>query len=170
MRTLVHAVLLALIPSAAFADAPTDEAAIAASDQNMAAPLIAAGDRWRVLYEASEWDELLTLYTPDAVLMTQGSPKIEGRGAIVAFLRRLSDGGGSAAMQFDAEEAIIDGEYGFVTAKYRMDITMAGSEPVILAGRSLLIYKWQDEAWKLWRDIDNFAPDVTPADFEEGSP
>lgn len=36
-----------------------------------------------------------------------------------------------------------------------------------IAGRTFHAYKWQDGEWKLWRVIDNHAPDVTPADFSE---
>ncbi|MEM7703704.1 MAG: DUF4440 domain-containing protein [Pseudomonadota bacterium] len=125
-----------------------------------------AGERWRRLYEAGDWMGLRTLYTDDAVLMSQGQPKIEGADAILVFLQRLSQQGAKVTFAFAPEEVEIEGELGIVTAKYRMDIAFPGKDAVKVAGRSLLIYKWQDGSWKLWRDIDNFASDVTPEDFE----
>jgi len=123
------------------------------------------GAYWQVLYEAGEWEELRTLYADDAVLMTQGQAKIEGADAILAFLQRLSNTGADVAFRFKPEEAVVEGDLGFVTAKYRMDISFPGKEPTVVVGRSFLVYKWADGRWKLWRDIDNLAPDVTPDDF-----
>lgn len=128
--------------------------------------LIAAGERWRQLYQAGDWDTLRTLYTDDAVLMSQGQPKRDGADTIVTFLQRLSRQGAKVTFQFAPEEAVIEAGLGFVTAKYRMDIAIPGSEPASVAGRSLLIYKWQEGSWKLWRDIDNLAPDAKLEDFE----
>lgn len=132
--------------------------------------LVVAGERWKILYEAGEWAGLRALYADDAVLMSQGQPKLEGADTILAFLQRLSQQGAKVTFQFSPEEAVIENGLGFVIAKYRMDIAFPGKEPVAVAGRSMLVYKWvQAEgggSWKLWRDIDNFAQDVTPADFE----
>lgn len=130
--------------------------------------LAAAGQRWQEAYEARDWAGLRRLYTDDAVLMTQGQPKIVGADKIVAFLQRIPNAEGSVQFRFANEEVTLDpAGYGTVTAKYRMDIAPPGRDPVVVAGRSLLIYRWQDGEWKLWRDIDNLAPDVTPADFPQ---
>jgi len=159
--------LLAPLAALALACCAGVEPPLAATPTNeqSSAGLVEAGARWQVLYEAGEWEELRTLYADDAVLMTQGQPKIEGADAILAFLQRLSQSGAKVGFRFDPEEAVVEGDLGFVTAKYRMDIAFPGREPSSLAGRSFLVYKWQDGMWKLWRDIDNLAPDVTPEDF-----
>lgn len=128
--------------------------------------LVDAGEQWKQLYEAGDWEALRALYTEDAVLMSQGQPKLEGADTIVTFLQRLSQQGATVTFRFVPEEAVIDSGLGFVIARYRMDIVFPGAEPVAVAGRSMLVYKWQSGGWKLWRDIDNFAPDVTPESFE----
>lgn len=145
-----------------------EQAPASANNSDRQALLAAAGQRWQEAYEARDWARLRGLYTDDAVLMTQGQPKIVGADKIVAFLQRIPNAGGSVQFRFANEEVTLDpGGHGTVTAKYRMDIAFPGREPVIVAGRSLLIYRWQDGEWKLWRDIDNLAPDVTPADFPQ---
>lgn len=131
------------------------------------AALVKAGQDWKTLYEAGDWGALRQLYTDDAVLMTANQEKIEGADNILAFLQRLSGTGAKVEFRFEPEEAVAKPPFGFVTAKYRMDIAIPGRDPVVVAGRSFLVYKWLDGEWKLWRDIDNFAPDVTAADFED---
>ncbi len=133
------------------------------------------GEVWRQHYEARDWDALRALYADDAVLMTQGQSRIEGADAIVAFLRRVPDSGGTAQFVFENEDISTNAGWsedsgadtGFVTAKYRMTISYPGRDPIVVAGRSFLVYKWQDGEWRLWRDIDNLAPDVTPKGFTD---
>lgn len=155
--------LLAGCQSYADPPAPIRPAALQQAD---AAALELAGERWKQLYEAGDWVAIRQLYANDAVLMTNGQPKLVGPDAIVGFLRRLSDMGAKVTFRFDNEEILVDRPYGFVTAKYRMDIAFPGRDPATAAGRSYLVYKLEDGAWKLWRDIDNLAPDATAADFE----
>ncbi|XUU61179.1 YybH family protein [Erythrobacter sp. HA6-11] len=140
-----------------------------AEDKSMQLSL--EGERWRTLYQAGDWEALRALYTDDAVLMTQGQPKIEGADNIVAFLQRIPNAGGTVQFQFENEE-VHTGEgpfpdFGFVTAKYMMTITFPGQEPVQVAGRSFLVYKWEGGEWKLWRDIDNLAPDASTEEFAQ---
>lgn len=141
--------------------------ASAGTDAGLDPSLVAAGETWLSHYEAGDWEGLRALYTDDAVLMTQGQEKIEGADNIVAFLQRLANMGASVTFQFKPEEALVENELGFVTALYRMDIAFPGRDPAVVTGRSLLIYKRVDGQWKLWRDIDNLAPDVTPESFPQ---
>ncbi|MEM6908175.1 MAG: nuclear transport factor 2 family protein [Pseudomonadota bacterium] len=130
------------------------------------ARLIEMGEKWRAHYEAGEWGLLKALYADDAVLMTHGTKPLSGRNQIITFLQRLSDNGATVRFRFEPEEARVKGALGIVTAKYRMDIAFPDRAENQIAGRSLLIYKWNDGDWRLWRDIDNFAPDVTPESFD----
>ncbi len=127
--------------------------------------LAAQGERWLELLNQGNWEALRELYTEDAVLMTHGQAKIEGADAIVTFLQRVPRAGGEVEFSFDNEEIMVDDEIGFVTAKYMMTMTLPGREPIVAAGRSFLVYRWEGDSWKLWRDIDNLAPDATPEAF-----
>ena len=143
----------------------------AAAQQSAEAQLVMAGERWGQRHAAADWEGLRELYTDDAVLMPNGQPKIEGADNIVAFLRRVPDAGGTTRIIFQNEEVHVDmlGGYpdrGIVTAKYLMTITMPETAPVQIAGRALLVYRWEGGAWKLWRDMDNSAPDVRIEDLQ----
>lgn len=139
----------------------------AESDAGREEALGEAGMVWNNAIKAQDWEALRSLYTDDAVLMTQGQPKIEGADAILSFLQRIPNAGGTVDFAFDNEEVVVEGDLGTVTATYLMTISFPERDPIKVAGRSLLIYKWQDGEWKLWRDIDNLAPDVTPESFAD---
>lgn len=123
--------------------------------------LIAAGQEWKTLYETGNWAALRALYADDAVLMTQGTAKLEGADTIIGYLQRIGEAGGRAVIDFAPEEARAEGEHGFVTARYRMSVSLPGKPPATIAGRSMLVYKWAKGQWLLWRDMDNLAPDAS---------
>lgn len=170
MKRLSLLLPLALLLPACTQSAAPDDAALPGDDVSKDArqeQLANIGEVWRATYASGDWEALRALYADDAVLMTQGNEKIVGADNIIAFLRRLIDAGAKVEFQFMPEDVVANGDVGFFTAKYRMDITMPdAAAPTIVAGRSFLVYKWQDGSWKLWRDIDNFAPDATPEDFQ----
>lgn len=93
--------------------------------------------------------------------MTDRAPAQIGADAIVAYLRRFGDSGAKVDFRFEPEDIRVERPYGFVIAKYWMTAQVPGrAEPVKTAGRSLLVYKWRDGTWRLWRDMDNTTPDV----------
>jgi ketosteroid isomerase-like protein len=127
--------------------------------------IIDHGNAWSALYEAGKVDEMRTLYEGDAWLMTQGAPLARGVDAILTFLRRNKERGYAVRFATDPEEIVIDGRYAFLTAKYWMTITPPGRDGIDLAGRSILIFKrGKDRKWRIWRDMDNMAPDVRKED------
>jgi len=158
-------VLIAALALATSHSAPAMAQADAASIEDRTALLAAQGEKWRDILLSGDWAALRELYAHDAVLMTQGQAKIEGADAIVAFLQRVPKAGGSVDFTFENEEVIAKHGLGFVTARYLMTVTFPGREPILAAGRSFLVYKWDGTGWKLWRDIDNLAPDATAQDF-----
>lgn len=157
---------LALLASPALAQ---DSEMRPATEVEMAevAQLIEAAEQWEAYYEAGEWEQIRTLYTDDAVLMTHGVEKISGADNIVAFLQRLGNMGASVNFDINVEEAVIRGDMGFLTSLYRMTIVFPGSEePTIVTGRSYIVYIRSEDGWLLWRDMDNQAPDAGPEAFE----
>ena len=127
------------------------------------AELAAAGDNWNALYATGDWAALRLLYTDDAWLMTDKAPAAKSADAIIAYLRRYRDMGASVTFRFEPEDIRVDGKVGTVVAKYWMTAQIPGRPQVRSAGRSMLIYRWVDGQWKLWRDMDNTTPDVSVA-------
>lgn len=149
MKTVMLA--LALLISASASAGPQEEG------------LKAEGDRWNAAYAAGDWTALRALYADDAWLMTDKAPAAKGADAIIAYLRRFKDRGATVRFRFEPEHVQAQMPLGIVVARYWMTAQLPGGGPPIQsAGRSMLIYKWQDGGWKLWRDMDNTTPDVTP--------
>lgn len=151
LRLAAAALALALAGCAAAPPPSTDAATIAAE-----------GERWNAAYAAGDWTGLRALYADDAWLMTDKAPAAKGADAIVAYLRRSRERGATVRFRFEPEDIRVDRPYAFMVSKYWMTAQLGQREPIRTAGRSLLIYQWRDGGWKLWRDIDNTTPDVTP--------
>ncbi|MFN2098489.1 YybH family protein [Altererythrobacter sp. MF3-039] len=135
-----------------------DDEAMGATAESLAA----AGAEWNAALQAQDWKALRALYSDDVWLMTDKAPALKDADAIVRYLRRFADQGAKTSFEFEPEDVQVDYPYGFVTSPYRMAVQVPGrDEPIRSAGRALLIYKWQDGGWKLWRDMDNTTPDVT---------
>ncbi len=122
------------------------------------------GKLWSQLYEAGKVDEMRPLYEPDAWLMTQGAPAQKGVDAILAYLKRNKGGGSKVSFAVEPEQIIIDGNRAFLISKYWMTITPPGKPAIDAAGRSFLVFKRHKREWRIWRDIDNMAPDVRAED------
>ena len=147
IRTLLCALALALLPSAALA-------------RDQKAEIAAQGDLWNAAYSAGDWAALRKLYTDDAWLMTDKAPAAKGADAIIAYLRRFKDQGATVAFRFEPEHIAIEGKLGILVAKYWMTAQLPGKPAIKSAGRSMLIYKRAGKRWLLWRDMDNTTPDV----------
>ncbi len=137
--------------------------AVPASAGPLEDSLKAQGDKWNAAYGAGDWAALRALYADDAWLMTDKAPVAKGADAIITYLRRFKDRGATVRFRFEPEDVQASKPFGFVIARYWMTAQLpGGAAPVRSAGRSMLVYKWQAGGWKLWRDIDNTTPDVTP--------
>ena len=128
------------------------------------AAIAAQGDLWNAAYSAGDWAALRALYTEDAWLMTDNAPAAKGADAIIAYLRRFRDMDATVTFRFAPEDISIEHPLGVSVARYWMTAQLPGRPLIQTAGRSLLIYKWQDGSWKLWRDMDNTTPDVKVGD------
>ena len=125
---------------------------------------------WARLYAAGDMAAMAALYEPDAWLMTQGVPALRGRDAILDHLGR-SAGGPAPDIRFANEQIRIEGDRAYLISKFWLEMPRADAPPVQLAGRSFLVFrKGPDGAWRLWRDMDNAAPDVRWEDRPEAAP
>jgi uncharacterized protein (TIGR02246 family) len=125
------------------------------------AALDAFSTAWRTAYQAGDFDALRDLYEPDAWLMTRDQPARKGREAILAYFKASRQPGSTAVITFESEDTVIDGDYAFKIALWRLESPKAIGEPLRDAGRSLVVFKrGEDGKWRLWRDIDNRTPDA----------
>jgi uncharacterized protein (TIGR02246 family) len=134
----------------------------AAIDSPDAAALRAHGETWARLYSAGDVDGMADLYEADAWLMTAGVPLLRGRDAILDYFRGRVALPVDARWAFREEDLSIDGDTGTLVSQYWLTVTpKAGGAARSFAGRSLLVYKrGEDGRWRIWRDMDNAAPDV----------
>lgn len=127
------------------------------------------GRDWKRLFEAGDTEGLRPMYEPDAVLMSHGSEPQVGVDAILSFLGRNKAAGNQVTIDFANENITIDGERAYLTAKYWMTITLTDGNAIDVMGRSFLVYKKSTAGrWRLWRDMDNQAPDVVATDRPVG--
>ncbi len=124
--------------------------------------IIQWADDWKSHIEAGKIEQMRAMYEPDAILMAHRALPQKGVDAILGFLGRNKSQGNQVTIDFANEEIIVEGKRAYLTAKYWMTITPKNSDSIDVKGRSFLVFKkGLDGKWRLWRDIDNFAPDVT---------
>ncbi|SIN59748.1 Ketosteroid isomerase homolog [Parasphingorhabdus marina DSM 22363] len=156
------ALLIASLPAATPVAANHAAAEAMAADTRL---IIDWGTAWKRHFEAGDTEKLRDMYEPDAVLMANGAPPKTGVDDILEFLGRNKKAGNQVTIDFANEDITIDGKYGYLTARYWMTITPPGARPINVMGRSFLVYKKGDDGrWRLWRDMDNQAPDVRAED------
>jgi uncharacterized protein (TIGR02246 family) len=102
------------------------------------------------------------LYEPDAWLMTAATPLLSGREAILDHFRKRIAQPIETKWLFHEESLDIVGDVGTLVAQYWLIVTPRdGGDSRTFSGRSLLVYKRGDDGrWRIWRDMDNSAPDV----------
>mgnify|MGYP005993441359 CR=1 FL=1 len=159
--------LFVSLPATAHGPAQTETATALAADNSTAdrQAILDHGELWTSLYERGAFEEMRPLYEPDAWLMTNGAPAAKGVDAILTYLAKSKAEASNVSFAFEPENITIDGDYSFLTSKYWMTIKASSPEPLEIAGRSFLVFKrGNDGKWRIWRDIDNQAPDVRIAD------
>ena len=120
----------------------------------------AEGGKWARYYESEDLDGLMTLYVDDAVVALHGQPALFGKQAIRDyFAARLGKAESTFELKYEVRET--HGDIAYIISQYWLKAVDKKSGDVLLdAGRSLLVYKKDDGAWKIAADIDQATPDV----------
>jgi len=144
----------------------------AAVEQSDEAKIETWAEKWKAAFQAGDVEQLRDMYESDAVLMANGAVPAKGREAILEFLGRNKAAGNAVTIDFQNEELKFDGDRAYLTAKYWMTITLQTGKALDFMGRSFLVFKKNKghnghAEWRLWRDIDNLAPDVRAEDRPE---
>ncbi|MEM9881086.1 MAG: SgcJ/EcaC family oxidoreductase [Pseudomonadota bacterium] len=157
MRIILAFFIVLSLGSWAYADGHLPEEKIAAS-----------AAQWSKLYAARDLDSLMTLYHPDAMLFAHNQPGRVGREAIRAFFKESFSRTQGAEIDFKIENITVFGNAANLVSLYKMEIDVGAGQPIVVVGRSMLMYKRADDGrWLLFADMDNLAPDATVARFAE---
>jgi ketosteroid isomerase-like protein len=93
--------------------------------------------------------DFLSLYTPDAVLLFQGSPPQIGPEAIRTFWESRIKAG-ARDHTFEIINSWADGRYAYQLAKAGVQLVPPSGERVVISGYSLRVFEWQDDrTWKM---------------------
>lgn len=130
------------------------------SDNSGLNEIEAEGGKWARYYETEDLDGLMTLYVDDAVVALHGQPALFGKQAIREyFAARLGKAESTFELNYEVRET--HGDIAYIISQYWLKAVDKQSDEVLLdAGRSLLVYKKEDGAWKIAADIDQSTPDV----------
>ena len=90
------------------------------------------------------------VYATDAIIFPPNSEMVQGREAISAFWKSLMDAGMTA--KIEPAETESDGNLGVDTGKFRI-LGSDGKE--IDHGKYVVVWKKENGAWKIYRDIWN---------------
>ena len=111
---------------------------------------------WRIGWNRSDVEALLSLCADDIVLMPQGQPAVIGKNAIRPMYQSLFK---EYTVKGEGEvvEVGVSGDLGYFWNSYSLTATSkAGGERIISEGKSIFIVRRQaDHTWKIARLIDN---------------
>ena len=140
-RILIVALALFVGSSVLYAAGPSAEfdAAVKAMSKDFTAAL-----------SAKDAAKVGSYYAKDAIAFPPNADMVQGRDAIQAYWKGLIDAG--MAAQLEVVEAEDDGNLGAEVGKYRI-VTADGK--TVDQGKYVVVWKKQDGAWKLYRDIWN---------------
>ena len=125
------------------------------------AAILSNGERWITYYQAGEIEKMRDLYEDDALVMPNGSPLLRGSDETVDFFARNRRSGNEVTFRSEPENLVIEGDRAYLVTQYAMRIKSPDDKLTHMKGRTFLVYRrGTDGMWRLWRDMDNSAPDV----------
>ena len=109
---------------------------------------------WQFHVKAADWESLMVVYTPNAVVMPPNGPTLHGHEAIKTF---MAEGPVIIDVRLTIEEIDGGGKPAFVRGTYTMTIQPEGApEPLQDRGKYIEIRRKQaDGAWLIAVDIFN---------------
>ncbi len=146
--------------------------ALAASDMALAAggdtaALQAVDQAWLKAFNSGDADGIAKLYDENALLMPPGSPAVQGRAAIRAFLKNEMDGAAKGGVVFSLgpkPTGGVSGSMGWQSGTYTVTDK---SGKVLEAGKYLSVSMKKGGKWVYVRDTWNAdappSPPATPA-------
>ena len=123
-------------------------AAFAARADDIRSAMEEANARFLEAFNRPNPASFLGLYTPDAIVLFQGSPLQSGREAIMKFWESRINAG-AKDHTFEIIDAWADGKYAFQVAKAGVQLIPLSGEKTVITGYSVRILEKQDDGtWK----------------------
>lgn len=121
------------------------------STKNIESDIRAADDHFQSLFAQGDAAGMSELYTEEGMLLPTGSDFIQGKQGIQSFWQAVMDMGIKQA-QLEIVEVERHGDTAVELGRY----TLGGADQQVLdQGKYVVIWKREDGAWKLHRDIWN---------------
>lgn len=110
---------------------------------------------WSAAAEAKDLDKTLSFYAPDAVLMLEGVPDIEGAAALRAGLGgMMQDPNFALSFAADDVQAARSSDLAYETGTYSLTVSGPDGEPVTEQGHYVVVWvKQPDGSWKVKLDV-----------------
>ena len=107
---------------------------------------------WTPAIVEQDFDTLIALYTEDAIVLPPNGPKVQGRAAVLEWMKALPT---IADANLTIEEIDGYGDLAFARGAYFMTMMPEGSsEPIQDRGKFIEIRRKQaDGSWLIYRDI-----------------
>ena len=118
------------------------------------------GRKWASFYQAGDLEGLMSLYTENAMVALHDQPALHGKDSIRAyFAPRIGKSEVKFELEYEVQES--NQKLAYIISKYWLIAKQGDSGKIYRdAGRSLLVYKRENNAWKIAADIDQSTPDV----------
>jgi uncharacterized protein (TIGR02246 family) len=152
VSTLVSS--LALVSLDAFAEPPKADPA--------RAPIERAGKAFVDAFTRGDTATVAAMYAEDAIAFPPESDMLKGRAAIGRFWENAREMG-VKSLEFEVVDVTSSGNLAAETGIAMLHVQAAGSAETTIKVKYVVVWKKQDGAWKLYRDIWNSLPAATPA-------
>ena len=120
----------------------------------------AAATRYIQTVRDTAWDAWADLYTSDAVFMPPNHPSVQGRQAMMDFIKTFPP-----LSSFNLEPLEVDGrgDIAFVHGHFSLVMAPPGGPELADNGKYLEVWRKQtDGSWKIYRDIFNSDVPMAP--------
>jgi len=118
--------------------------------------IAAATARFQAAENAGDVDQMRGCFADDLVMMGPNEPAVTGADSVASLMRAFHDGF-AVQVEYDSEEIVAFGDWGFDRGTERYTLTpKAGGTPIQATGKYLYVYhRQEDGSWKQSRVIWN---------------
>jgi uncharacterized protein (TIGR02246 family) len=115
---------------------------------------------WVKAFRARDVEGLLSLYTHDARVMSQGKPARIGKAEISDLFIGLLGGETLPAINYEIEEIGLMGDFAWASVLAAIGSTDPDATGHYLSRTFIVYQRNQDGGWKIFRDVDHATPDA----------